>query len=160
MVHFTNFCKPEKTFSGFRSDLVSCVKAFAFLSVKTTELQGLRWISGKTDVRLLVWRLPGSSSGSSKSKLVYSRLSAFSVSQVIQFGFRYFINFYFRKNLSGLLVLPSLMLYIVNIINFICSLIKIGSLAPCSTVSSKKYYLSNGAGRKTFLRTDKSQCGI
>ena len=42
VVHFTNFCKPEKTFSGFRSDLVSCVKAVAFLSLKTTELQGLR----------------------------------------------------------------------------------------------------------------------
>ena len=41
-VHFTNFCNPEKTFSGFRSDLVSCVKAVAFLSLKTTELQGLR----------------------------------------------------------------------------------------------------------------------
>ena len=26
MVHFTNFCEPEKTFSGFRSDLVSCIK--------------------------------------------------------------------------------------------------------------------------------------
>ena len=42
VVHFTNFSKPEKTFSGFRSDLVSCVKAVAFLSLKTTELQGLR----------------------------------------------------------------------------------------------------------------------
>ena len=27
VVHFTNFCKPEKNFSGFQSDLVSCVKA-------------------------------------------------------------------------------------------------------------------------------------
>ena len=42
MVHFTNFCKPEKTFSGFRGDLVSCVKAVAFISLKSTELQGLR----------------------------------------------------------------------------------------------------------------------
>ena len=42
LVHFKNFCKPEKTFSGFRSDLVSCVKPLAFLSLKTTELQGLR----------------------------------------------------------------------------------------------------------------------
>ena len=30
VVHFTIFCKPEKTFSGFRSDLDSCVKAIAF----------------------------------------------------------------------------------------------------------------------------------
>ena len=42
MAHFTFFCKPEKTFSAFRSDIVSCVKAVAFLSMKTTELQGLR----------------------------------------------------------------------------------------------------------------------
>ena len=42
VVHFTNFCEPEKTFFGFRTDLVSCVKAVAFLSLKTTELQGLR----------------------------------------------------------------------------------------------------------------------
>ena len=40
VVHFTIFCKPEKTFSGFGSDLVSCVEADAFLSLKTTELQG------------------------------------------------------------------------------------------------------------------------
>ena len=42
VVHFTNFCKPEKTFSGFRNDLVSCFKAVSFLSLKTTELQELR----------------------------------------------------------------------------------------------------------------------
>ena len=42
VVHFTNFLRQKKTFSGFRSDLVSCVKAVAFLSLKTTELQGLR----------------------------------------------------------------------------------------------------------------------
>ena len=42
MIHFTNFCQPEKTFSGFRSDLESCVKAVAFFLLETTELQGLR----------------------------------------------------------------------------------------------------------------------
>ena len=41
VVHFTHFCKPEKTFLRFRIDLVSCVKADASLSLKTTELQGL-----------------------------------------------------------------------------------------------------------------------
>ena len=35
-----NFCKPERTFSQFRSDLVSYVEAVAILSLKTTELQG------------------------------------------------------------------------------------------------------------------------
>ena len=40
LAHFPNFCKPEKTFPGFRSDLVSCVKAVAFLSLKVTELKG------------------------------------------------------------------------------------------------------------------------
>ena len=38
-------------------------------------------------MRLVVWRLPGSRSGSSMSTLVYSRLVAFSVSQVSQFCF-------------------------------------------------------------------------
>ena len=38
VAHFTFFCKPEKTFSAFISDIFSCVKAVAFLSMKTTEL--------------------------------------------------------------------------------------------------------------------------
>ena len=33
---FTNFCKHEKTFPGFRIDLVSCVKAVAIQSLKNT----------------------------------------------------------------------------------------------------------------------------
>ena len=36
--HLTNYCKPEKTFSGFRGDMVSGVKAVEFLSLKTAEL--------------------------------------------------------------------------------------------------------------------------
>ena len=39
-------------------------------------------------MRLVVWRLPGSRLGSPMSTLEYSRLSAFSVSQVSQFCFR------------------------------------------------------------------------
>ena len=42
VVHFTNFCKPEKILSGIRNDLVSCVKAFSFPSVKNTKLQRVR----------------------------------------------------------------------------------------------------------------------
>ena len=38
-------------------------------------------------MRLVVWMIPGSLSGSSMSTLVYSRLAAFSVSQVSQFCF-------------------------------------------------------------------------
>ena len=53
------------------------------------------------------------------------------------------------------------MLYIVNMVKFIFSLTKLGTLAPRSTLYlPKKQYLSNGAEHKLVLRTDKSQCGI
>ena len=64
VVHLTNFCNPEKTFSGFRSDLVSGVEAVVFLSLKTTELYGLRvniWEDsceiGSVEVTRLAFRL-------------------------------------------------------------------------------------------------------
>ena len=42
MAHFTNFYKAKETFSRLRSHLVSCVEAFAFVSLKTTKLERLR----------------------------------------------------------------------------------------------------------------------
>ena len=78
---------PEKTFSRFPSDLVSRVKAVAFLSLKTTELQGLRldiWGEsceiGGVEVTRLAFRLLD-------VNFVCSRLATFSVSQVSQFCF-------------------------------------------------------------------------
>ena len=50
------------------------------------------------------------------------------------------------------------MLYSRYMGNFSCYLTKLGTLAPRNTLCSKK--IVNGAERKMFLCTDKSQCGI
>ena len=74
-----NVCVPEKTRSGFRSDLIPCIEAVSFLSLKIGELQGLR---------VDIWRASCETDGaevtrqcscSSMSTLVYNRFSAFSV---------------------------------------------------------------------------------
>ena len=83
-----------------------------------------------TDVRLVVWRLPGSRSGSSMSTLVYSRLAAFSLSQVSQFCFG-------KKSLRTISLGIAYILYIVTRVNFICSLTKSGTLVPRSTIYQK-----------------------
>ena len=81
-------------------------------------------------MRLVVWRLPGSRSGSSMSTLVYSRLAAFSDSQVIQFCFG-------KTSLKIISLGITFMLYIVSMVNFICFLTKSGTLAPRSTIFQK-----------------------
>ena len=112
MTHFTNFCKPEKTFCGFRSDLVSYVKAVAFFSLKTTELQGLRVdncgdsceIGGGEAFRLL-----------DVDKCVQSTLRVFCFagkSILIQI---LYVLLTLEKNVSGLRVSASLKYYIVSI---------------------------------------------
>ena len=82
-------------------------------------------------MRLMVWSLPGSRSGSSMSTLVYSRLAAFSVSQEvseISFG---------KISLMIISLGIAYMLYIVCIVNFNCSLTNLGTLAPRSTIFKK-----------------------
>ena len=113
VVHFTIFCKPEKTVSGFRSDLVSCVEAVAFCSLKTRELQGLRvdirgdnCEIGGVEVTRLAFQ---------ESQFCFGKLSL----MIISLGISY-------------------ILYIVSMFNFICSLTKLGTLAPRSSIFQKK----------------------
>ena len=81
-------------------------------------------------MKLVVWRLPGSRSGSSMSTLVYSRLAAFFVSQVTQFCFG-------KISLMIISLGIAYTLYLVSLVNFICSLTKLGTLAPRSTTIQK-----------------------
>ena len=83
-------------------------------------------------LRLVSWRLPGSLSGYSMSTLVYSRLAAFSVSQVSQFCFG-------KISLMIISLGINYMLYIVSVLNFICSLAKLGTLAALQRKASRVF---------------------
>ena len=72
----------------------------------------------------------GSRLGSSMSTLVYSRLAAFSASQVSQFCFG-------KKSLIIISLGIAYKLYRVSMVNFICSLTKLGTLAPRSIIFQK-----------------------
>ena len=116
VTHITNFSKPEKKFSGFRSDLVSCVKAVAFLSLKTTELQGLcvdirgdRCGTGDVQVTRIAIRLIDVDIS------VQSTLSVFCFAGKSFLFYVLCILFTLEKNLSGFLVSASLICYIVSI---------------------------------------------
>ena len=137
MVQFTIFSKHEETFSRFRSDLVSCIKAVACLSLKTTELQGLRVnicgdsceIGGVKVTRLACRLLDADISVQSplsvfcfagKSTLVYILCILFTLG---------------KKTIRIISVGIAYMLYIVIMVNVICYLTKLGTLAPRSTLS-------------------------
>ena len=127
LVRFTNFCKPAKTFSVFRSDLVSCVKAVAFLSLKTTELQVLR---------VYIWEDNCEIGGVEVTRLAFRLLdvdiSVQSTSSVFCFAGK---SISFWKNISH--EYSSYMLYIISMVNFIRSLNKSSTLAPLSTIFQK-----------------------
>ena len=114
VLHFKNFCKPEKTFSGFRSDIFSCVKAVAFLSLKSTELQGLRvdiWVDsceiGGVEFTRLAFRL------------LDVDISVQSTSSVFCFAGKPILFWKISLMFIGLGI--AYMLYKVNMVNFICS---------------------------------------
>jgi hypothetical protein len=61
---FNMICEPERTFTGFRLNLVACVKAQAYIQLGKTQLQGVRvdiWGDGcrmlKKDVTRIVFRI-------------------------------------------------------------------------------------------------------
>ena len=39
--HFIAICQPERTYSGFRADIVASVRLIAFLLLKLTDISGL-----------------------------------------------------------------------------------------------------------------------
>ena len=62
--HFIKLCNPERTFSGFRVDVVRCVKLAAYAILQTTNISGLKvdiWGDGAaiggTEVTRLAFRL-------------------------------------------------------------------------------------------------------
>ena len=130
MVHFTNFCRPKKTFSGFRSDLVSCVKAVAFFSLKTTELQGLR-----VDIRGHNCEIGGVEVTRLAFRLVDVDISVQSTCSVFCFAGNSII--FGKTSLMMISLGITYMLYKVSMVNFICSLTKLGTLAPRSLFFQK-----------------------
>ena len=137
LVHFTDFCKPEKIFSGLRSDLVSCVKAVVFLSLKTTELHAWITLGG---LRLDIWRdswceIGGVEVTRLAFRLLYVNISVQSTSSVLCFAVK---SILFWKSISMIISLGiAYMLYIVGLVNCICSLTKLNTLAPSSTIFQK-----------------------
>ena len=93
-------------------------------------------------MRLVVWRLPGSRSGTSMSTLVYSRLAAFSVSQVSQFCFE-------KVSLMIISFGIAYMLYIVSMVNFNCFLTKLGIWLH-AVLSSKTLFVKWSRGQNIF----------
>ena len=132
VVHLTNFCKSEKNFSGFRIDLVSCVKAVAFLSLKTTGLLGLR---------VDIWEDSCEIGGGEVTRLAFRLLdvdiSVQSTSSV--FCFEVMSILFWKKSVMIISLGIAYMLYIVSMVNFICSLTKIGSNI-CPMEQSANYF--------------------
>lgn len=75
---FIALCKPERTYSGFRLDLVTCIKITAYLLFGMTCLKGVRvdiWgdacVIGKIDITRIVFRLLVNGISAQSSDIVF-----------------------------------------------------------------------------------------
>ena len=90
MGYFSAICEPERTFSGFRCNLVRCVEAASFLLCGTSDLSGLRvdiWgdgceIGGVEETRMVF-------------RIITDRISCQSSNSVFCFAGNKYIQFWF-----------------------------------------------------------------